>query len=150
MGNFMRSYKLLATTLATLSIIPFVLTTYLSLSNHALLGKTGVTLFAIYSGLSLSFISGIIWGRVIELPESANGKRLLISCYILISSAWCALLMNTPELSVVLLLLGFISIYWVENRWLKQSNANKPFLPLHFGLTTTICIMHLLVLYPRY
>jgi len=146
----MRSYKPLVVALATLNILPFILATYLSLTNSTFFGKTGVTLFAIYGAIILSFISGIIWGRVIELSENSNGKILLISCNIILLAAWGSLLMNTPELSVVLLLLGFVSIFWVEARWLKPSSANKPYLSMNFGLTSVVCIMHLLVLYPHY
>lgn len=146
----MRSYKPVVMTVATLSIFPFVLATYFSLANTPLFGKTGVTLFATYGAVVLSLLSGIIWGRVIELPENLHGRKLLICCNLLLLTAWGSLLMNTPELSVVLLLLGFVSIYWVEARWLKPSNAHKPYLSMHFSLTSVVCIMHLLVLYPHY
>jgi|GEM_PF-1451998 len=146
----MRPYKPVVMTIATLSILPFVLATYFSLANTDFLGKAGVTLFATYGAVVLSLLSGIIWGRIIELPESKHGRKLLVSCNVILLSAWVSLLMNTPELSVALLLLGFVSIYWVEARWLKPSNANKPYMSMHFGLTTVVCIMHLLVLYPHY
>ncbi|RCX00929.1 DUF3429 domain-containing protein [Marinomonas foliarum] len=146
----MRFYKSVVVTLATLSIVPFILATYLNLSHSTLFGKTGVTIFATYGAIILSFLSGIIWGRVIEQPESGAGKILLISSNIVLLSAWCSLLLSTPELSVVLLLLGFITIFWLEARWLKPSYVNKAYLTLHFGITSLVCIMHLLVLYPHY
>lgn len=146
----MRSYQPVVITLATLSILPFLLATYLNLANDTLFGKTGVTFFATYGAIILSFISGVLWGRVIEQPEHNTGKTLLISSNIILLSAWCSLLMNTPELSVVLLLLGFISLYWIEARWLKPTKTIKPYLSMNFGLTSIVCVMHLLVLYPHY
>ena len=149
-GNNMRFYKPVVVTLAALSIIPFTLATYLNFSNNTLAGYTGVTIFATYGAVILSFLSGVIWGRVIEQPENGAGKLLLVSSNIVLLSAWCSLLLKTPELSIVLLLLGFISLFWLEARWVKPSYVNKAYATLHFSLTSIVCVMHLLVLYPHY
>lgn len=147
----MRSYKPIVATLAVLGIIPFLFTTYLSLTNGSFLGKSGVTLFASYAAVMISFIGGTMWGRLIELPESRTGAKLLICSFIAVFFAWVSLLLKTPELSVVLLLLSLITIFWVDARWLKQSNNAKPYYTsLNFSLTSVISIMHLLVLYPHY
>ncbi|WP_418138336.1 hypothetical protein AB8616_13030 [Marinomonas sp. RS-M-Aa-14] len=82
----MRSYKPVVMTVATLSILPFVLATYFSLANTSLFGKAGVTLFATYGAVVLSLLSGIIWGRIIELPESKHGRKLLVSCNVILLS----------------------------------------------------------------
>ncbi|WP_328796801.1 DUF3429 domain-containing protein [Marinomonas profundi] len=127
------------------------------MSQSTLYGTAGITLFATYAAITLSFISGIIWGKVLEQEQCNNGKKLLLACNMVLLVAWITLLINAPELSIALLLLGFISIFWVEARWLKPSNNNKPsndnksyYLSMHFGLTSLVCSMHLLVLYPHY
>jgi hypothetical protein len=150
-GIGMRSYKPVVFTLATLSIVPLLFATYLSLAHESFLGKSGITLFATYGAIVLSFLGGASWGRVIEQPEYKNGKKLLISAYFTMSAAWVSLLFITPELSVAFLLLGLITIFWVEVRWLKQPNTDKSYhFSLHFGLTSLASILHLLVLYPHY
>ncbi|NVK72799.1 hypothetical protein C0J08_04150 [Marinomonas sp. CT5] len=147
----MRSYKAVVSALAILGIFPFLFATYLNLANDTFLGKSGVTLFAAYGAVILSFLGGTIWGRLIELPESRNGAKLLICSFVMVFLAWFSLLLKTPELSVVLLLLSLISIFWIDARWLKQANNQKPFYTsLNFGLTSATSIMHLLVLYPHY
>lgn len=147
----MRSYKPVMATLAVLGIFPFLFATYLSLVNGSFLGKSGVTLFATYAAVILSFVGGTMWGRLIELPESRNGAKLLICSFVTVFCAWISLLLKTPELSVVLLLLSLITIFWVDARWLKQANNAKPYYTsLNFGLTSVTSIMHLLVLYPHY
>lgn len=147
----MRSYKPVVATLAILGIFPFIFTTYLSLTNGSFLGKSGVTLFATYSAVIVSFIGGTMWGRLIELPHSCNGAKLLFCSFATLFCAWISLLLKTPELSVVLLLLSLITIFWVDARWLKQANNAKPYYTsLNFGLTSVTSIMHLLALYPHY
>lgn len=147
----MRSYKPVVAIIAVLGILPFLFTTYLSLANESFLGKSGVTLFATYAAVVLSFLGGTLWGRLLELPESNHGSKLLICSFITVFCAWISLLLKTPELSVVLLLLSLITIFWVDARWLKQANKQKPYYTsLNFGLTSATSIMHLLVLYPHY
>lgn len=147
----MLSYKPVVFTLAILSILPLFFTTYLSLTHKMFLDTSGITLFAMYGAIVLSFLCGVIWGQVIEQPENNNGKKLLISSYLIMSAAWIALLFKTPELSVVFLLLGLITIFWVEVHWLKPENSEKSYhFSLHFCLTTVASILHLLVLYPSY
>jgi hypothetical protein len=147
----MRSYKPVMATLAVLGIFPFLFATYLSLVNGSFLGKSGVTLFATYAAVILSFVGGTMWGRLIELPESRNGAKLLICSFVTVFFAWVSLLLKTPELSVVLLLLSLITIFWIDARWLKHANNAKPYYTsLNFGLTSVTSIMHLLVLYPHY
>ena len=147
----MSSYKPVVFTLATLSILPLLFATYLSLAHQSFLGKSGITLFATYGAIILSFLGGGIWGQVIQQPESNNGKKLLLSAYLIMTAAWVSLLFITPELSVAFLLLGLITVFWVEVRWLKQLNKDKSYhFSLRFGLTSVASILHLLVLYPHY
>ncbi|WP_421855861.1 DUF3429 domain-containing protein [Marinomonas sp.] len=147
----MRSYKPVVATLSILALLPFIFTTYLSLTNSSFMGRSGITLFATYGAIIISFIAGSIWGRVLEQVEHSNGTKLLVFGLITLFASWVSLLLKIPELSVVMLLLSLITIFWVEARWLKQPNDEKKhYATLNFSLTSMISIMHLLVLYPHY
>lgn len=136
--------------LASLGIIPFALSTYLSWSNTAFFGLSGLEFFITYSAIILSFMSGTLWGQRIHKDINSLSKYVLLSSNAISLGAWLSLLIDVPVLSIALLFLGFISIFWVEAKSLKQSeSADARYLNMRFALTIIVCVLHLLVLYPH-
>lgn len=144
------SSRSLIQTLGALGLIPFLASTLIFLFDFHGYGFIAQSVFVAYSAIILSFLSGAIWGQVLEQPFQAKGKALLIGSNLVAILAWCGLLIEQPHMSLLLLLCGYISIFWLEVRWLKQIRPDQSFYPnLRFLLTMLVCAMHLLMLYPK-
>jgi len=138
-------------TLAVLGIIPFAFATYLSWVHQTFFEKSGLYLFASYSAIILSFLAGTLWGQLIHKDNTLFSKSLLIGSNIITLGAWCSLLLDASTLSISLLFLGFISIFWLEARALKLvKETPTSYINMRFSITAVVCILHLLVLYPHY
>lgn len=145
------SYTFLTTLLGVLGVIPFAAATYINWQNDSFFGWTGYEIFSTYSAMILSFLSGALWGQLVHKDVSAFGKWLLISTNIIALAAWLALLMHTAALAIALLLLGFMSIFWLEIRSIKLIQPSNPgYLNMRSAITIVVCILHLLMLYPHY
>jgi len=137
--------------LGMLGLIPFVFAMYLSLIDGSFLGKSGHYIFITYSAIILSFLGGTLWGQFIHKSLHPFTKYLLISSNLITLGAWLSLLLELPTLSIALLLLGFISTFWVEARSLKSIiDPNSRYLNMRFALTIAVSVLHLFMLYPRY
>lgn len=134
--------------LTALGIVPFVFATYLSWSDQALFDNSGLELFVTYSAIILSFRAGTLWGQFIYRNLDDLARYVLISSNIIALGAWFSLLMNVPVLSIGLLCLGFISTFWVEISKHRKSLHSK-YLNMRLSVTTVVCVLHLLVLYPH-
>ena len=145
------SSRSLIQTLGVLGLVPFIastLTFHFDFYGHGFFAQS---VFVAYSAVILSFLSGAIWGQVLEQPFQSKGKALLVGSNIVAILAWCGLLIHQPHMSLLLLLCGYISIFWLEVRWLKQIRPDQSFYPsLRFLLTLLVCAMHLLMLYPKF
>ncbi|MFD1381934.1 DUF3429 domain-containing protein [Rhodanobacter aciditrophus] len=145
------SSRYLITTLGFLGLAPFVasLVAYHVEWFHAT--TLGQKVFISYGAIILSFLSGAVWGQVLEQPYQAKGRALLICSNLITLGAWVALLVQQAQLSLLLLLLGYVSLFWVEARWLKILRTDNSFYPsMRFTLTAIVCSLHVLMLYPRY
>ncbi|RDL44299.1 hypothetical protein DN730_07795 [Marinomonas piezotolerans] len=145
------SSRYLITSLGFLGLLPFIgsLLAYHTGWFHASL--TAQKLFISYGAIILSFLGGAIWGQVLEQPFQTKGRLLLICSNLIALVAWVGLLTNQPQLSLLVLLLGYVSLFWVEARWLKMVRTDTSYYPgMRFVLTVSVCSMHLLMLYPRY
>lgn len=136
-------------TLGFLGLIPFIGSTLIHLIGLTS-GFDVQTIFITYSAVILSFLCGAIWGQVLEQPTQAKGKTLLVCSNIVALVAWLGLLLEQPHLSLLTLLGGYVSVFWLEVRWLKQLRADNSYYPnMRFMLTVIVCATHLLMLYPR-
>ncbi|MBJ7549740.1 DUF3429 domain-containing protein [Marinomonas ostreistagni] len=137
--------------LGYLGLIPFVVSTLTYLFDFYHYSFHAQTAFIAYSAVILSFLSGAIWGQVIEQAPQSKGKALLIGSNVIAIAGWLGLIIEQPHLSLLLLLGGYISIFWLEVRWLKAMRPDQSYYPnLRFFLTVLVCAMHLLMLYPKF
>lgn len=144
------SSSTLIKTLGFLGLIPFLVSTIAYHFDFYHYGFHAQNVFVAYSAVILSFLSGAIWGQVLEQPSQKQGKPLLIASNLIALGAWLGLVFYQPHLSLLLLLGGYISIFWLEVRWLKAIRPDQSFYPnLRFILTILVCAMHLLMLYPK-
>ncbi|RUM51317.1 MAG: hypothetical protein DSY86_06270 [Marinomonas sp.] len=145
------SSSTLIKTLGFLGLIPFLISTIAFHFDFYHYGFHAQSVFIAYSAVILSFLSGAIWGQVLEQPYQAKGKLLLIASNVVAVGGWVGLIIQQPHLSLLLLLCGYISLFWLEVRWLKAIRIDQSFYPnLRFILTILVCAMHLLMLYPKF
>lgn len=136
--------------LGVLGLTPFVASTFAFHFDFYHYGLQAQFLFVTYSAVILSFLSGAIWGQVLEQPFQSKCRALLFASNMAALVAWAGLLIKQPHMSLLLLLCGYITIFWLEVRWLKQIRPDQSYYPnLRFGLTVAVCAMHLLMLYPK-
>lgn len=145
------SSRYLITTLGFLGLAPFVASMIAYHVDWFHASSISQKLFISYGAIILSFLSGAVWGQVIEQPYQAKGRILLIGSNLVTIGAWIALIVEQPQLSLLLLLLGYVSLFWTEVRWLKMLRTDNSFYPgMRFVLTAIVCSLHVLMLYPRY
>lgn len=141
----------ITTLLGALGVIPFAVATYLSWADYDFWGMSAYKLFSAYSAIILSFLGGALWGQLIHDEARQSVKYLLISSNVIALIAWLALLLETPALAIALLLLGYISIFWVEARSLKLIRSpNSTYLNMRLVITSIVCVLHIFMLYPHY
>jgi len=132
-------------------VLPFVIWTLFAITGTSLMGYSGVQLFASYGAIILSFFNGVVFGQVIENPQRTYSRRVMLFSHLISLLAWGTLLMGVPTLAVVVLLLGFISTFWLEIRCLKLLFAHSDgHSRTRFVLITIVCVLHILVLFPHY
>ncbi|MBM6551431.1 DUF3429 domain-containing protein [Marinomonas ostreistagni] len=136
-------------TLGYLGLVPFIASTVIHLTGWMRTELEPQTVFITYSAIILSFLCGALWGQVIEQPMQPRGRTLLVCSNIVALVAWLGLLIQQPHMSLLALFCGYVSVFWLEVRWLKQLRADNSYYPsMRFALTTIVCSMHLLMLYP--
>lgn len=146
-----KSSRTLIVSLGCLGLMPFIASTLVYHTDLFHLGFQSQPVFIAYSAVILSFLSGSIWGQVLEQPYQVEGKTLLVFSNAIAVGAWLALLIHLNALSIILLLFGYISLFWMESRWLKQIRIDQTFYPkMRFVLTAIVCTTHLFMLYPKY
>lgn len=135
--------------LGLFSLFPFLILTIVSLTGSHIMGYSGIELFASYGAVVLSFVNGMISGQVLENTIQKYSRRTMFLNNILMLVAWGTLFMKVPELSICVLLLGFITTFWLDGRWLRLvANSYKKYSRIRFRITTVLCVLHLLVLFP--
>lgn len=137
-------------TLGSLGLIPFAFLMVIHLTGWLRSDIHAQSIFITYSAIILSFIAGATWGQVLEQPSQSRGKSLLITSNLIALLAWLGLLIEQPHLSLLALLAGYVSVYWLETRWLRQMRPDHSYYPnMRFLLTILVSAMHLLMLYPK-
>lgn len=132
-------------------VLPFLVWTILAMTDTRMMGYTGVQLFASYGAIILSFFNGVIFGQVLENPQGPYSRRIMMFTHLITILAWGTILMGVPTLAIVVLLLGFISTFWLEIRCLKLLFSNNSgHSKIRFALITVVCVLHILVIFPQY
>lgn len=137
-------------------LIPFIIPVWLmfdqiwfglGLRNAVLFGISAPQIFIAYSAVILSFMSGTLWAswRVVKSQSLAKFAVLMSNLFAL--SSWCALLLmhSVPIMavfSVTLLMLGFISLLWVEH---LISELKKSYWRMRLLLTGIVTVLHLVM-----
>jgi hypothetical protein len=120
----------------------------LGLRSAVLFGIYAPQIFIAYSAVILSFMSGTLWAKWQTVKEQSLAKFAVLTSNLFALSAWCALLLiySAPVMavfSVALLMLGFISLLWVEH---LIGGLEKVYWRMRLSLTGIVIILHLVMI----
>ena len=143
-------HPLVTKSLGYAGLVPFFSAAWAAYANVSLWGWSASFVFLSYSSIILSFLSGALWGKANELQESDVSRMLLILSNVFALTAWLAILLGETYLSagLAISLIGFILVYLIEQKTqgLLLKDIGSAYLKFRRGLTTGVCLAHVLIL----
>lgn len=110
-------------------------------------------LFACYSATILSFLAGVLWGRVLVDDDSLLTFSILIFSNAMALFAWAGLLLYevSRASSLSLLMLGYLFILLAELRYRRRIfyKLDSGYFRLRVLLTGTVLVLHVFALFLR-
>ena len=141
---------LVTNTLGYAGLLPFFAAAWATHANIPFGEWSASFVFLSYSAIILSFLSGALWGKAKELEESDVSRMLLILSNVFALTAWLAILLGETYLSagLAISLIGFILVYLIEQKTqgLLLKDIGSAYLKFRRGLTTGVCLAHVLIL----
>ena len=133
--------------LGYLGLLPFIAGLVLAIMDQSLLGMSGEKLFVTYSAIILSFLSGVMWGSVLDHFAEKKTKVALILSNAFALLAWGALLIANLQLAILLLAIGFIAVWFCEKQSRQALQQTQPaaYQTLRFRLTAGVVLMHIVL-----
>lgn len=140
----------LMTRLAYLGLLPFVIGLICLWTETRLFDIAPQQLFIAYSAIILSFLAGILWGNAIDHIQHKLSRNALLLSILFSLIAW-GVLLRAPErfaLSVLLLLFGFIAVWFAEMKIRQIEKEGQPadYQPMRNRLTGIVALIHLIAL----
>lgn len=137
--------------LGYLGVIPFVVAALFALFDLSLLGFDPRQVFIAYSAVILSFLGGIMWGRVLGLPDHRAVRCLLLLSNAIALTGFAALLLAAGAAylyALPLLMCGYVITLVVERLAYQRllADVQRSYFPMRVVLTTVVVIMHIMVL----
>ena len=133
--------------LGYLGLLPFLLGVGMMATNISVLGVAGSAVFASYSAVILSFLSGVLWGKGLEKMQDKTSRYALILSNVFALLVWGLMLQTgvSFEWVIVVLALGFISVWYVEKRvWHADDNVKQGhYLNMRNKLTCGVVVLHI-------
>ena len=134
--------------LGTLGLIPFVVASLCAVFGESLLGADPIRLFTGYSAVILSFLSGTLWGKCMNVPDTVIVPGVLVVSNVLALLAWAALLaVDLPGVGIVALGIGYAAVLWVERHYDQQLSVTSDgrYIAMRSALTAVVIAMHVLL-----
>ena len=126
--------------LTYLGASPFFLAIFISLSNQTFLGVEGRQWFLTYGLVILSFMAGTLWGQVVN--ASNRIKRIALATNAITLAAWFAFLLAGTSSVLLILALGFITLYMLESFAISHTQRPDYYLGLRFRVTALVVLAH--------
>ena len=126
--------------LTYLGASPFFLAIIISLSNQTFLGVEGRQWFLTYGLVILSFMAGTLWGQVVN--ASNRIKRIALATNAITLAAWFAFLLAGISSVLLILALGFITLYMLESFAISHTQRPEYYLGLRFRVTALVVLAH--------
>lgn len=94
-----------------------------------------------YGAVILSFVGALHWGFAMSLSGISTKQKTLSFVWSVVPAlmAWIALLM-TSKYAIAMLVAGFLTHFWQDQRLVQVANLPVWYLPLRMRLTLVACI----------
>lgn len=135
--------------LGFMGLVPFAAGIGFALTGGELFGLNGNDLFATYSVVILSFLSGLLWGAAVMQKGGTRGRVALVISNVFALFAWVAWLTHIGggELTIALLGGGFVAIWYVERQLIERDgNRGALYFSMRSWLTAFVVGAHVQML----
>lgn len=137
--------------LGLLGLVPFLVILLPFFGMDRLLSFTIPFLFTCYSATILSFLAGVLWGRVLADDDSLLTFFILIFSNAMALFSWAGLLLYevSRASSLLLLMLGYLFILLAELRYRRRifHKLDSGYFRLRVLLTGTVLVLHFFALF---
>ena len=137
--------------LGLLGLVPFLVILLPFFGMDRLLSFTIPFLFTCYSATILSFLAGVLWGRVLADDDSLLTFFILIFSNAMALFSWAGLLLYEASRasSLLLLMLGYLFILLAELRYRRRifHKLDSGYFRLRVLLTGTVLVLHVFALF---
>ena len=137
--------------LGLLGLVPFLVILLPFFGMDRLLSFTIPFLFTCYSATILSFLAGVLWGRVLADDDSLLTFFILIFSNAMALFSWAGLLLYAAygASSLLLLMLGYLFILLAELRYRRRifHKLDSGYFRLRVLLTGTVLVLHVFALF---
>lgn len=137
--------------LGLLGLVPFLVILLPFFGMDRLLSVSIPFLFTCYSATILSFLAGVLWGRVLADDDSLLTFFILIFSNAMALFSWAGLLLYEASRasSLLLLMLGYLFILLAELRYRRRifHKLDSGYVRLRVLLTGTVLVLHVFALF---
>jgi len=137
--------------LGLLGLVPFLVILLPFFGMDRLLSVSIPFLFTCYSATILSFLAGVLWGRVLADDDSLLTFFILIFSNAMALFSWAGLLLYEAfrASSLLLLMLGYLFILLAELRYRRRifHKLDSGYVRLRVLLTGTVLVLHVFALF---
>ncbi len=130
-------HKRLIWALGLAGLIPFLVAFVAAIFSTKLNNLSAELCFVSYSALICSFLSGTLWGVIINESKS---KNLLILSNVICLVAWACLLLSHLNIAVSVLMLLYPLLYLIESRMVQEHTPN--YICMRRFLTVCVVVLH--------
>jgi len=104
-------------------------------------------IFVGYSVVILAFLSGSLWGKVLDQADSIPSKVILVTSNLIALLGWASIGLSNYSLVIATLGLGYILILSLEYRFagLLFGDISHTYFKLRFKLTSIVLLIHVLM-----
>jgi len=140
----MLSNQRLISSLAFFGLLPFFGATFLTVARILPLMMDPKKIFVGYSVIILAFISGSLWGQVLDQADSIPSRVILVASNPIALLGWASLGLSNYSLVIATLGLGYILILSLEYRFasLLFGDVSHSYFKLRFKITSIVLLTH--------
>ena len=140
----MLSNERLISSLAFFGLLPFLGATFLTMADVLPLMMDPKKIFVGYSVVILAFLSGSLWGKVLDQADSIPSKVILVTSNLIALLGWASIGLSNYSLVIATLGLGYILILSLEYRFasLLFGDVSHSYFKLRFKLTSIVLLTH--------
>jgi len=104
-------------------------------------------IFVGYSVIILAFLSGSLWGQVLDQADSIPSRVILVASNLIALLGWASLGLSNYSLVIATLSLGYILILSLEYSFasLLFDDVSHTYFKLRCKLTTIVLLTHVLM-----